>query len=393
MPQSDEPSGAGRRALLAGAGAALVASAAHAQDKPQGSAAGFEVVTPAEAGFVADMGERIDELVASKRAQNVHAVVVLREGRLVLERYYEGTDASRGRSLGNVKFGPDTLHDLRSVSKSIVGLLYGIALARGAVPPPEAPLMKLFPQYADLAADPGRAKWTLHNVLSMTLGIDWDELSVPYTDPTNSEIAMDAAPDRYRYVLERPLVFPPGTRWTYCGGATAILGKLIADGTGKSLHDFARETFFEPLGIQKTEWLKDAKGVELAASGLRLTPRDLARVGQLMIESGEGRAGVEVVPKEWFKRVTTEIAACDETRRYGYQWYLGYFGFQVPDSPAWNRKRLERFWGCYGNGGQRLWVIPGIDLVVAVLAGNYDAPGQWQPSIRILREGVLASIV
>ena len=85
--------------------------------------------------------------------------------------------------LGVVSFKPDTLHDLRSASKSIVGLLYGIALAAGKVPPPEAPLMRSFPEYADLAADPARRRWTLHHVLSMTMGTDWDEIAFPTPIP------------------------------------------------------------------------------------------------------------------------------------------------------------------------------------------------------------------
>jgi hypothetical protein len=108
------------------------------------------------------------------------------------------------------------------VSKSIVALLYGVALADGKVPPPEAPLFASFPEWADLAADPARNHWTIHNVLTMTLGTDWDELSVPYSDPTNSEIAMDTAPDRYRFVLGGQVVMEPGKRWTYNGGATAL---------------------------------------------------------------------------------------------------------------------------------------------------------------------------
>ena len=80
-------------------------------------------------------------------------------------------------------FNADTLHDLRSASKSIVGLLYGIALGDGKVPPPDAPLFASFPEYADLAADPARNRWTIHHVLTMTMGTDWDELGVPYTDP------------------------------------------------------------------------------------------------------------------------------------------------------------------------------------------------------------------
>ena len=103
--------------------------------------------------------------------------------------------------MGRVAFNANTLHDLRSVSKSIVGLLYGIALADGKVPAPEAPLFASFPEYADLAADPARNRRTIYNALTMTMGTDWDEISVPYSDPTNSEIAMDMAPDRYRFVL------------------------------------------------------------------------------------------------------------------------------------------------------------------------------------------------
>ena len=279
----------------------------------------------------------------------MHGVVVARGGKLVLERYFEGDDRARGRALGRISFTPDTLHDLRSVSKSIVGLLYGIALDRGKVPPPEAPLLPSFPTYADLAADPGRAKWTVHHVLSMAMGTDWDELGIPYTDPTNSETAMDMAADRYRYVLGRPLVFEPGTRWVYNGGATALLGRLIADGTGKGLHDFAREALFEPLGLGPTEWLADAKGEPFAASGLRMRPRDLARLGQLMLQGGEFM-GRRVVSADWLKRCTTPYVSVDEGRRYGYQWYLGDLAFAVPGAPRWNRNRLEPFWGAYGNG-------------------------------------------
>jgi CubicO group peptidase (beta-lactamase class C family) len=162
--------------------------------------------------------------------------------------------------LGKIAFKADALHDLRSVSKSIVGLLYGIALAAGKVPPPDAPLLASFPEYTDLASDPARNRWTIYNALTMTMGTDWDELSVPYSDPTNSEIAMDTAPDRYRFVLGAPVVMEPGRRWIYNGGATALLARIIAKGTGRTLHDFARNTLFDPLGIGPTEWYTDPNG-------------------------------------------------------------------------------------------------------------------------------------
>ena len=347
---------------------------------------------PAEAGFADDLEARLDKAIAEKRVWNLHSVIIARNGRLVLERYFDGQDDARGRPLGMVSFKADTLHDLRSASKSIVGLLYGIALAAGKVPSRDQPLMRSFPEYADLFADPDRNGWTVHHVLSMTMGTDWDELSIPYTDPANSEIAMDRASDRYRYVLGRPVVMEPGKRWTYNGGATALLGRIIAKGMGKSLHDFAREVLFDPLGMGPTDWFTGRDGELIAASGMRMTPRDLARIGQLMLRNGvwDGRV---VVPAEWIARCASPVVPVDEAREYGYQWYMGRFAFETPTAPRWNRSRLERFWGAIGNGGQRLFVFPGLDLLVATTAGNYDTSDQWVPPTRIVREVVLPAVM
>lgn len=135
----------------------------------------WRIAPPAEAGFADNLEALLDKAVAEKRIWNLHSVIVMRNGRLALERYFDGEDDARGRALGVVSFKPDTLHDLRSVSKSIVGLLYGIALAAGKVPAPDRPLTDAFPEYADLFADPDRGRWRLHHVLSMTMGTDWDE--------------------------------------------------------------------------------------------------------------------------------------------------------------------------------------------------------------------------
>ncbi len=201
-------------------------------------------------------------------------------------------------SVGKIAFKPDTLHDMRSVSKSVVSLLYGIALEQGKVPPPEAPPVRSFPEHADLAREPGRERLTIQHALTMTMGTEWDELSIPYTNPANSEIAMDRAADRYRFILERRVIEEPGRRWIYSGGATALLARIIADGTGRPLHQFAREALFDPLGLGSTAWDADAKGEAIAASGLRMTPRDLARIGMMM--AGGGMAGDRrVVPASW----------------------------------------------------------------------------------------------
>ena len=361
------------------------------QAQNSSAAADWVSISPSEAGFTHEPGALLDKAIAEKRVWNLHGVAIVRNGRLVLERHFEGEDNARGRSLGKAAFKADFLHDLRSVSKSIVGLLYGIALADGKVPLPEAPLLISFPEYADLAADPARTRWTIHHALSMTMGTDWDELSVPYSNPANSEIAMDMAPDRYRFILGAPVVMEPGRRWIYNGGTTALLARIIARGTGRPLHDFARERLFDPLGIGPTEWLTDRSGEAIAASGLRMTLRDLARIGVMMLNGGM-LGDRRVVPTQWIERSTSPVVDVDEIRQYGYHWYLGKFAFTVAAGPRWDRSRLERFWSGIGNGGQRLFVFPGLDLAVAITAGNYDRPDQWVPPTRVIREVVLRAI-
>ncbi len=352
---------------------------------------GWQRVEPLSEQVANDIGERLDKAIAAGRIRGIHGVVVTRRGKIVLERYFAGDDSARGRKLGVVAFERDTLHDLRSVSKSVVGLLYGVALAKAFVAAPEANLLDSFPDYTDLRNDPARRAWTVHHVLSMTMGTDWDELSVPYTDPTNSEIAMDRAEDRYRYVLSLPVVLPPGTRFTYNGGATALLARMIARGSGQPLHAFARQHLFDPLGIGETKWLEDKRGEPFAASGLRMRPVDLARIGQLMLDGGIFN-GREIVPASWISRCVTPVVDIDEMRRYGYQWYLGSHSYSVPEAPRWDRFRLARAWMALGNGGQRLYLFPDLQLGITVTAGNYDDPEQSILPTRLSREIVLPSV-
>jgi CubicO group peptidase (beta-lactamase class C family) len=281
-------------------------------------------------------------------------------------------------------FAPDVLHDLRSVSKSVVGLVSGIALATGKVPPPEAKLYDQFPEYPDLAAQPGRDRLTMHHVLSMTLGLEWDELTIPYGDLRNSENAMEAAPDRFRFILERSIVGEPGAKWTYCGGATALLGRLIAKGTGEPLLAYCRRVLFDPLDFGPAEWTTGRDGEPHTASGLRLLPRDLLKIGQLVLAGGMWN-GKEIVPPDWVKRVTTPVVVIDRGRSYGYHWYMG---DGVPLLP-------QHWVGGIGWGGQRLFAFPALDLVVAMNCGNYRKAGMEQSrvAIAVLNDIVLPSFL
>jgi CubicO group peptidase (beta-lactamase class C family) len=346
---------------------------------------------PARAAIAASPGEdvalRLGRAEQEGKVSGLHALLVSRGGKLVVEHYEPGDDEALGRPLGTVAFAPDVLHDLRSVSKSVVGLLYGIALADGKVPPPEARLYDQFPEYADLAAQPGRDRLTIHHVLSMTLGLDWDELSIPYGNPRNAETAMEAAPDRFRFILERPIVREAGVSWTYCGGATALLGRLIAKGTGEALLTYARRVLFDPLGFGRAEWTEGRDGAPRAASGLRLLPRDMLKVGELALAAGAWN-GKPIVPADWVKRATSPVVAIDRGRSYGYHWYMG-------DVPAGPLPQPLHWIGGIGWGGQRLVAMPALDLVVSVNCGNYRRPGMEQARVvnTVLTEVVLPSFV
>ena len=153
---------------------------------------------------------------------NVHAVLIERAGRLVYEEYFSGKDERWGQPLGVVTFTRGTLHDLRSVTKSVVSALVGIASSSGAIPSLDAPLLDYFPEYKDLDV-PERRRITIRHALSMSAGFEWNE-DVPYTDPKNDEIVMNRSPDPIHYVLARPIVSAPGTSWRYNGGTTQVLG-------------------------------------------------------------------------------------------------------------------------------------------------------------------------
>jgi CubicO group peptidase (beta-lactamase class C family) len=257
-----------RRLVAPLGGALLLLSGGPARPSP---ADDWQTMSLTEAGFAPETAERLADAVQSGRLPNLHAVVVARHGKLVLERYDQGEDERWGQPLGRVTFGPKVRHDVRSISKSIVGLLYGIALAEGRVPALDQPIVDQFPEYPDLVREPARRRMTIAHALTMTLGTEWDE-TLPYTDPRNSEIAMERAADRYRFVLDRPLIAEPGTRWTYNGGTTTVLAHLIARGTGRSLLAFARAKLFAPLGIVDVEWVVGMNGEPSAASGLRMRP-------------------------------------------------------------------------------------------------------------------------
>ena len=315
------------------------------------------------------LNEQLRAGVEDGELPGLHGTIVDLGGERLAEVYFEGEDERWGEPLGNRKHSAESLHDLRSVTKSIVSLLYGIALSEGKVPAPSEPLYAAFPQYADLAKKKGRDKILVSHALTMQMGLEWNE-DLPYTDPRNSEIAMEQAKDRYRYILERPIREAPGQSWIYSGGAAALIAKLIEDGTGQALDAYARDKLFSPLGIKEFEWIRGADGVASAASGLRLTLPDLTRIGQLVADGGRV-AEKQIIPEAWLDDAFTPRLELNEFIQYGYLWYLaGKPGQEVAIA--------------VGNGGQRLTVEPEVGFVVASYAGRYNDPDSWQTSLNVV---------
>jgi CubicO group peptidase (beta-lactamase class C family) len=367
-------------ALIVAIGACVLSPLALAQDDcgvPKASTDKWAVAAPESVGLAnAALCPMVKWLNDSK--ENVHAVLVARHGTLVFEQYFSGSDEAWGRPLGNIAFGPEVRHDERSATKSIIALLLGIAIDRGLIKSIDEPVLSFFPEYADLRT-PEKDRITLRHIVTMSAGLEWHELDIPYTSAANSENRMDAASDPYRFALEQPVVAPPGEIWNYNSGATELVAAVVKKAAGKPVDEFARELLFEPLGIADVEWPKDAHGNVIAAGALRLRPRDLAKIGQLVLQRGNWR-GTEVVPASWIDAATTPQINGFGTDFYGYFFWLG--------RSLVDRHEI-RWAAAVGLGGQRLFIVPELDLVVAMNAGLYQSPVQALVALKALNQYVL----
>ena len=259
-------------------------------------------------------------LIGSRPGANVHAVLVARGGKLVFERYFRGTDEIYDRRVENVTFDADTLHDMKSVSKSVASLAFGIAIDRGLIRSVDEPIFSFFPELSDLRT-PEKDRLRLVHALTMSMGLKWVEATPSTGDDNNDEARMHMASDQCRYVLGLPSTAPPGQEFFYNTGALALLSAIMRKATGRPLDEFVRENLFEPLGITRMEWMR-YKGDTDAGGGLRLRPRDMAKIGQLVLAGGRWNDR-QIVSKAWIDASTTPRIEATDDHFYGYLWWLG----------------------------------------------------------------------
>jgi CubicO group peptidase (beta-lactamase class C family) len=307
---------------------------------------------------------------------NVHAVIVVRGGKLVFERYFTGSDEVPGRIYGsrvaNVTFATDTLHNVKSVTKSVASLALGIAIDRGLIRSVNEPILSFFPELSDLHT-PEKDRIQLAHALTMSMGLKWVE-ATPATGDDNDEVRMHMASDPLRYVLGLPVIAPPGQEFFYNTGALTLVSAVVRKATGRPLDEFARTALFEPLGIAGFEWSR-VKGDTDAGGGLRLRPRDMAKIGQLVLAGGRWN-GRQIVSKDWIDVSTTEKLKATDGQSYGYLWWRG--GIKFP-------------WiGALGRGGQSIRIVPNRDLVVVVTAGYYQ---DYSPEAFRVQYGVFRDVL
>jgi len=269
----------------------------------------------------------------------LRSILVVRHGRLISEQYLASG-------------GADSLYALRSVTKSLISLLVGSAIQRGAIRGTDQTLGELFrPPLPSLA--PADAAITVGDLLTMTGGFQWNESGV--TEYNNWVLA----PDQIDYLLARPIVSPPGTTFNYNSAAVHLLSAVLEVDAGGTAA-LADSVLLAPLGIHARDWELDDRGIPNGGAGLYLRPRDMAKIGQLVLQRGRSGAA-EVVPPSWVDEATRDHVATGTalgamgTLRYGDLWWLG--------STAGHAFVLA-----WGYGGQLVWIVPDFDLVVVTTA-------------------------
>lgn len=331
------------------------------------NADGWVVSTPTAEG--------IDEAVLTNLAARVRAgehgaidsLLVARHGRVAFEEYFRG-------------YGADGLHRMYSVTKSVTSLLVGIAIDQGLTGDPSTPLAELFPQLAT-DADPLKRDIKLQHVLSMTAGFEWEEHAYSYQDPRNPVSSMAGSSDWIDFVLERPMAAEPGGSYSYNSGLTVLLSGILQHSALVPAERFAAERLFGPLGIERWSWESAPGGLTNTGWGLFLRPRDAAKVGQLVLEKGSWD-GQEIVSPAWVERSTSPLVDVSATYGYGYQWWV-----LKPNPPS---REVEVRFG-WGYGGQFIFVVPALELLVVTTSSNYDSPQESDP-IRFMANVILPAV-
>jgi CubicO group peptidase (beta-lactamase class C family) len=316
--------------------------------------------TPEEQGLDSDMLNRIDETIVADNIE-VDATIIIKNGYIVYEKYYH-------------YWTQYMAHTIQSCTKSFMSALIGIAIDMGYIDNVSQTILSFFPDYTIDNWDPRKENITLFHCITMSTGLEFHEVDIPYEDPANDLFAMYRSGDMWEYVLDCPMQYDPGTHWSYNSGGIELLGGVIEQTTGYSVADFAEEFLFDKIGIDFFRWWTEpASGQYGCGGGLNLKPRDMARFGYLYLNNGTWN-GSQVISSEWVAESTQMYYDTGGWYHYGYTWW------GVVDQP---------FYEATGHYEQKIYVIPEHDIVV-VFTGDI-ADEDWHPTDYFVMNYVIPS--
>jgi CubicO group peptidase (beta-lactamase class C family) len=313
----------------------------------------WQVTTPEKQNMNSTTLDRITSYVQDSGLE-VDSVIVIRHGYIVYEKYLRAP------------WNKDKIHNIHSITKSVMGSLVGIAVQQGKINSLNDKMVDYFPNRTIQNLDERKKSITLINLMAMKAGFDWAERTYPYTDSRNPMIQALRSNDPIQFVLDRPMATQPGRIWTYNGGCSLIFSAIVTDKTGMSTMEFAKKNLFGPLGITKFVWRTDRQGIYDAAGGLSMTPRDMAKYGYLILNRGVWE-GKQIIPADFIAESVKTQTPFSANAGYGYQ--------------SWWTVPPDGYYYAAGIKGQKIYVMEKQDMVL-VTTGDLPEDSQIEIQMR-----------
>jgi CubicO group peptidase (beta-lactamase class C family) len=334
---------------------------------------GLDVSSLDSEGIDAALIEYLIDYINSGKYVYIHSIAIIRNDKLVLEQYFNG-------------YSQNSFNDTYSVTKSFCSALVGIAIDKQYIKNVNDPIKTYLAQQYNDVDWTGKDSITIHDLLTMSAGLEWDESTAPYGSPGNSHTKMSQSPEQVKYVLQRPVVAKPGTVFDYNSGGVVTLGKIIANSIDMELDTFATRYLFKPLGINKHQWYIYPSGIYLTSGDLEITSRDMAKFGLLYLNNGKWK-GQQIISEEWIKQSVKSYinVPWDNEIYYGYLWW------KRPILML-NGQRIEGY-SAEGFGGQFIFVLPTFNMVVVFTSGiDWNKAELIYQPVEMLQQFILPAI-
>lgn len=337
------------------------------------------IADPAEVGMNKAPLEAIAQLVENETFQQVTSVLVTRNGRMVYEQYFNEADAT-------------TLHNTRSLTKSVTAMLMGAAIDRGLISGVDEKVLPYFDDLQPLAnPDPRKAEITIEDLLTMSSLLECsDDNSFSRGNEERMYIVenwvkffLDLPTRGFPAWVDKPEDSPFGRAFSYCTASSVVLGAIVEKASGKRLDLFAEEVLHSPLGISEVEWQYTPTGSAMSGGGASYNSRDLMKLGQLLVNDGK-HAGQQVLSEKWVNSMLSPHAVPRPDYQYGYQIWRA--PFEMADGNE------VMAWAMAGNGGNYVFVVPELELVTVITRTAYGQGYAHPQSHQLFREQVLGAI-